>query len=183
MSGTASASDRRPPSDRATLTVCVYDKAGVPGVLLTEAEERASAVFGMREVNVKWVHARDGTRLKLSRPFKILVIAKMPASVKIQAGNRSDDVMGQAVPLVDRAYVYYDRLLNIVTPTRDIVTTLGDVMAHELGHLTLPPGHSTVGIMRPSIDMMSRRVQTFTESEGRELQQRLHERSNSVETN
>ena len=54
--------------------------------------------------------------------------------------------------------------LNPVPP-RDIITTLGDVMAHELGHLMLPPGHSNVGIMRPDINMTSRRLETFTDVE------------------
>jgi hypothetical protein len=90
------------------------------------------------------------------------------------------DVMGQGAPSIGRAYIYYDRVVAFrpIAP-RDIPTTLGDVMAHELGHLILPPGHSSVGIMRPTINMMSRRVETFNESEAREIQSRL--RSGSTE--
>jgi hypothetical protein len=62
-------------------------------------------------------------------------------------------------------------------PPRDIVTTLGDVMAHELGHLILPPGHSNVGIMRPTLNMMSRRVETFTQQEAAQIREHLQRQS------
>ena len=150
MSEPALARERNPKLERVTLTVCVDDEAGVPAVFLTEAQARAAAVFRMRDIDVKWVSARDAIRLKLSRPFATLVIAEAPASPKSPAGGREDNVMGQAVPWMNRAYVYYDRLLNVASPARDIVTTLGDVMAHELGHLVLPSGHSPMGSCGPA---------------------------------
>jgi hypothetical protein len=84
------------------------------------------------------------------------------------------DVMGQGAPLVGRAYIYYDRVLKLnPAPPRDVITTLGDVIAHELGHLMLPVGHSNVGIMRPSINMTSRRLETFTEEEAAQIRGHL----------
>jgi len=64
-------------------------------------------------------------------------------------------------------------VLHHVAEHRDVVTVLGDVMAHELGHLLLPPGHSSIGIMRPQIDMMSRTLATFTKDEAAEIRRRL----------
>jgi hypothetical protein len=82
--------------------------------------------------------------------------------------------MGQGAPLVGRAYIYYDRVMKLnPVPPRDVITTLGDVIAHELGHLMLPAGHSNVGIMRPSINMTSRRLETFTDVEAAEIRNRV----------
>ena len=93
------------------------------------------------------------------------------------------DVIGQGAPFIGRAYIYYDRVLHLrPNPPRDLASTLGDVIAHELGHLLLPPGHSTLGIMRPSINMTSRRVETFTENEAVQLRSLLRERAASANT-
>jgi hypothetical protein len=50
---------------------------------------------------------------------------------------------------------------------------LGDVIAHELGHLMLPPGHSNFGIMRRALDMTTRRLETFTNAEAKEIRERV----------
>ena len=63
-----------------------------------------------------------------------------------------------------------------MTPNHDAAITLGDVMAHELGHLILPPGHSNAGIMRPTVNMRSRGVETFTEDEAAVIHTVLRER-------
>jgi hypothetical protein len=55
-----------------------------------------------------------------------------------------------------------------------IPSILGDVMAHELGHLMLrPPGHSLDGIMRPNVPVRPRSLDTFTKSQAREILLRL----------
>ena len=94
-------------------------------------------------------------------PYTILIMAEAPARLKAAM----------------------DRVVPTIIPPRDIVTTLGDVMAHELGHLILPPGHSSTGIMRPSINMTSRRVETFTAAEASEMRARLRQGVRTVNTN
>jgi hypothetical protein len=129
---------------------------------------------------VQWVDGGTANRLKITTPYMILIMAEAPAKLKAAMEQLGTDVMGQGAPSIGRAYIYYDRVVAFrpIAP-RDIPTTLGDVMAHELGHLILPPGHSSVGIMRPTINQMSRREETFSESEAREIQSRL--RSGSTE--
>jgi len=155
-------------------TVRIDDKAGVPGALLKFAEERAADVFAMRDVKVEWIDGADANRLKIVAAYTVLIMAEAPASLKAAMEHIGVDVMGQGAPLVGRAYIYYDRVLKLgPIPPRDVVTTLGDVLAHELGHLMLPAGHSNVGIMRPSIDMSSRRLETFTTIEATQLREQL----------
>jgi len=157
-----------------TITVRVDDKAGVQGALLNIAKARASEVFAMSGIRIEWIDGKQAARQKISAAYMLLIMAEAPAKVKAAMEQLGTDVMGQGAPSVGRAYIYYDRVVAFrPVPPRDIPSTLGDVMAHELGHLILPPGHSPVGIMRPTINMRSRRVETFSESEAREIQSRL----------
>lgn len=174
ISGTLSAGEPHQGRDTVTITVRVDDRARVPNPLLKHAELRASAVFGMRDVELRWVDARDPRYLELSARAITLIIAETPEPMKEHEGV-DVDIMGQAVPWVGRAYVYYGRILRNVTPTRDIITTLGDVMAHELGHLMLPRGHSPHGIMQPTVNLASRRLVTFTKEQASAIRQRLLE--------
>jgi hypothetical protein len=165
------------------ITVRVDDKAGVQGALLKLAEARAAEVFYMSGVEVAWVDGSDANRFHIVAPYTILIMAEAPAKLKAAMDRVGADVMGQAAPFIDRAYIYYDRVVAFKPiPPRDIVTTLGDVIAHELGHLILPPGHSNVGIMRPTVNMRSRRVETFTEAEAALIQLRVRERTGTPAT-
>jgi len=159
------------------ITVRVDDKAGVQGVYLKFAKERAAEVFAMRGVKLDWISGEDANRLKVVAPYMILIMAEVPARLKAEMEKLGTDVMGQGAPAVGRAYIYYDRVLKLnPVPPRDIITTLGDVMAHELGHLMLPPGHSNLGIMRPDINMTSRRLETFTDVEAAHIREHLRRR-------
>ena len=161
-----------------TITVRVDDKAGVQGALLNIAKARATEVFAMSGIRIEWIDGKQAARQKVSAANMILIMAEAPAKLKAAMEHLGTDVMGQGAPSVGRAYIYYDRVVAFrPVPPRDIPSTLGDVMAHELGHLILPPGHSPVGIMRPTINMRSRRVETFSESEATEIHSRLRTRS------
>ena len=156
------------------ITVRVDDKAGVQGAVLKLAEARAANVFAMSGVSVDWLDGEEAIRLKLRTPYTILIMAEAPAKLKAAMEQLGTDVMGQGAPFIGRAYIYYDRVQQLrPSPPRGVITTLGDVIAHELGHLILPPGHSLTGIMRPGIDMTSRRVETFTKVEAKQIRERL----------
>jgi len=159
------------------ITVRMDDKAGVHGAVLRLAEARAADVFAMSGVGVDWLDGEEANRRKILAPYTVLIMAEAPSQLKAAMEGLGTDVMGQGAPFVGRAYIYYDRVLHLrPTPPRDVITTLGDVIAHELGHLILPPGHSPVGIMRPSINMTSRRVETFTKDEASKIRELLHRR-------
>jgi hypothetical protein len=156
------------------ITVRIDDKAGVQDVYLKFAKDRAAEVFAMRGLKLDWIDGEEATRLKLVVPYTILIMAEVPASLKAKMEGLGLDVMGQGAPFIGRAYIYYDRVMKLnPVPPRDVITTLGDVIAHELGHLLLPAGHSNIGIMRPSINMTSRRLETFTDAQAAHIRERL----------
>ena len=170
--GVSAASRQAEPELR--ITVCVDDKAGVQGVYLKFAKDRAAEVFAMRGVKLDWIDSDEANRLKVVAPYTILLMAEASATLKAKMEHLGMDVLGQGAPLVGRAYIYYDRVIKLnPVPPRDVITTLGDVIAHELGHLLLPPGHSNIGIMRPSINMTSRRLETFTDVQAAQIRERL----------
>ena len=97
---------------------------------------------------------------------------------KAQDDDITDEVVGQAVVgTARRAYLYYERIVAMAPPPdRDLVTFLGYVIAHELGHLMLATGgHSFTGIMRSHFGLSSRTLHTFTAKEGEAIRRRLAE--------
>jgi len=71
--------------------------------------------------------------------------------------------------------VIYDRVeaLGARSPG-SLATLLGDVLAHELGHLMFPsPQHSAQGILRPGVDVHARALETFTDPQARQIVSRL----------
>jgi len=165
------------------IMVRVDDKAGVEGSRLKLAESRAGEVFAMSGIHIAWIDGREANRLEIVTPYTIVFMTEASSRLKAKIDRIGPDVMGQGAPFIGRAYIYYDRVRDFdydrvhdfrSIASRDIVTTLGDVMAHELGHLILSPGHSTTGIMRPTINMTSRRVETFTTVEAQMIRLRLN---------
>ena len=120
---------------------------------------RAAAVVRASGIQTEWTVGRESDQRALDARFTVIVMAEAPARLHSWRGA---DVLGQAVPSLGRAYVYFDRISRRVSTHRTIGDILGDVIAHELGHLLLDGGHAPAGIMRPAIQFASNAVETFT---------------------
>ena len=158
-----------------SLAVRVDNVAAVRADDLQFAEDRAGGVFEKIGVRVRWM---DGAALTSELRSSLTMVV---ANSDSKAGSAAVfvDALGLAHPGVRRAYVFYDRVvaLNAQSP-RPIPTILGDVIAHELGHLVLPTGaHSRQGIMRPALDMKQLSIVTFTKVEARSIVAALRARS------
>lgn len=176
--GSAAAQPASPAMDSPIrLTVRLDDGAGVPGPVLKCAKARTNDVFARIGVRVDWIEKQDAERMQLAATYTLVITTKEPTRPNEADRRLPSDLFGYAVPEAVRAYVFYQRIVNNVAPERDVVTLLGDVMAHELGHLMLPRGHSAVGLMQPTINMRSQRVETFSQSESSEIHARLRMRS------
>jgi len=160
------------PDPHPAVVVRVDNLAGVLPEHLESAQERASAIFGGIDVRIAWVDQEQTIRARVRPAFTVIVV-----NADKEGGRASVfvDALGLANPAVGRAHVFYDRVaaLNIGTP-RTIPSLLGDVIAHELGHLLLaPPGHSLSGIMRAELERNSWALRTFTAAQKREILARL----------
>jgi len=158
--------------DQPTAVVRVDNLAAVRADDLRFAEKRAAAVFGAIGALVIWIDEDLAVRTGIRAPFTLVL---MDAEKSAGQASLLVDALGFAEPQVRRAYVFHDRIhaLNVRSPP-SIPSILGDVMAHELGHLLLPPpGHSADGIMRPGVTITLRATDTFTKTQAREILSRL----------
>jgi hypothetical protein len=119
-----------------TAVVRLDNVALVPADSLDFAESRTAEIFSRIGVRVTWIDEETAFREHLRPPFTVVVIN---SSVQLLARPSVVDALGFADPSVSRAHVIYDRVeaLRARSP-RSLASLLGDVIAHELGHLMLP---------------------------------------------
>lgn len=147
-----------------TVTVLAYDYADVPRDILTAAEDEASRVYREIGIDLAWLHvdpAALGKRGMLpvtpATPSSMMVMI-IASRVMRELDDQSHDVLGIAPrsPGEDSAiaYAFYPRIETIANGYHASVgSILGQVFAHELGHLLLPVNaHEVDGIMRGSWD-------------------------------
>jgi hypothetical protein len=160
---------------RPTAVVRVDNEAAVSAGELESAEGRAADVFRRIGICVTWVDKETAIREDIRAPYTVVV---MVARRWHDGGQQRlvDDALGLASPVAHRAYVYYDRVVAMqVESRRSIGSTLGDVIAHELGHLLLPPpSHSSTGIMRPDISFEPL-IETFNGAQARQVRSGLRQ--------
>jgi hypothetical protein len=172
---------------REEITISVYDYARVSTELLAAAEEDARGVF--RQAGVETVWATCLPKLEKTQPNDCytadtthLMLKILPRAISAQARDRSD-VLGAA--LVDGkgvgyyAYVFYDSVQRVAEERKLGHAVLGDVLAHEIGHLLLGSNsHSLSGIMSAhwsgeDLRRISEAAMLFTPNQGRMLRDRL----------
>jgi len=147
--------------DLPAIVVRVDRLVPVPADDLQFAEERAAEVYRRIGVLVTWIDEDTAARERLRTAFTLVLVnaRRVPREVRL-----SENALGFADPGVSRAWVLYDRVQEMCGRShRTPASVLGDVIAHELGHLMLPlPGHSARGIMRPGVKTDSQAIETFT---------------------
>ena len=146
----------------AHIAVAVCDLETVSPSLLVAAEQVASDVYRDIGIEVDWIENgcdQDGRALAVS------LIPRAMADIDV-----SDLTLGFANSRSSQATVLYDRVQSFAHRYRmRHEVLLGYVIAHELGHLLLPPkSHSPAGLMRATIDieMASARRLRFTGDQG-----------------
>jgi hypothetical protein len=154
--------------------VRVDNIAMVPADMLEFAEDRAADVFRRIGAGVRWIDQDSLIREHVKPPFTVVLVN---AAGNARQALLVEDTLGFADPQVHRAHVFYDRIEALTARSRrSPASILGDVMAHELGHLMLPPpGHSPDGIMRRGVDIEIGPIETFTTSQAREILFRLRQ--------
>ena len=155
-----------------TAVVRLDNLALVPTDSLDFAESRAAEVFSRIGVRVTWIDEDTAFREHLRPLFTVVVIN---SGVQLAARPAVVDALGFADPSVSRAHVIYDRVESLTARSpRSAASLLGDVIAHELGHLLLPSGrHSARGIMRSGVDVLLHPLETFTDPQARQIVSRL----------
>ena len=144
------------------VAVAVCDLEGVPNLIMRVAEEVAGEVYRDIGIALDWAdnecHPGEGV-------FAVSIVSRAVADMLV-----TDHTLGFAESGTREATVLYDhvkRFSRRYHVNRGVL--LGYVMAHELGHLLLPPkSHSTNGVMRGTLDLQlaSKRQLRFTPDQG-----------------
>ena len=142
--GSASASNLTT-AQRVSVAVC--DLEGVSSVLIRLAQDVAGEVYRDAGVELEWA---DNDCHPAERVFAVNITSREMAGTQV-----SDHTIGFAESGTRDATVLYDRVARFARRyhiNRGIM--LGYVIAHELGHLLLPPkSHSAEGVMRAILDL------------------------------
>jgi hypothetical protein len=158
-------------SDRVSVLVRVDNVANVPVDVLRASEARAAEVFGGIAVQLEWIDGQTASHDGVITEYTVVIMARGAAQKKAATEGLADGVVGEAARLAHRAYIFYDRIvaLRVVRP-RALGSILGDVIAHELGHLMLPANsHSASGIMRPGLELRPGWADTFDERQALQI--------------
>jgi hypothetical protein len=149
------------------LVVYVDDRTGVRAEDLANAKGEVERIFADAGVSIRWkdgrvpasVMAATGTR-EAARQVAVLLVTNTDDPLPGASGC----TLGFAAKRPAVAYAFYNRIIeqSWLYPI-DVRVLLGRVIAHELGHVLLPPNsHWLNGIMRGNIDLARENPDRFT---------------------
>ena len=158
--------------------VHVDDRRGVPAGDLAGAKREVEEIFADAGVSILWKQGR----------FPASVVATITKGVATRQAalmlvNNTNDplpgasgcTLGFAAKRPAVAYTFYNRVneQGLLYPI-NVRVLLGRVIAHELGHVLLPPNsHSLHGIMRGNIDVGLENPARFTADQARVIRATL----------
>ena len=158
-----------------TVVLHVKGPASVPAATLVEAERLVQLVYGSIGVHLAWTdgHAvlapTDGA---LHLDVQLLPRIRHPEYLDENVGRVP---LGAAYEPARLARVFVDRIADEASRTGASVSLiLGAVIAHEVGHLLLPPSsHSSEGLMRAHWRGRLSTLPGFTTAQGTTIRARL----------
>jgi hypothetical protein len=158
-----------------TLHIHGIDRIDIPHEILNEAIRDVARIYGRIGVRVQWSGQHSGDSAET-----LHVIIATTDRWHLQPGIMGIALMGNA-PVGRTVYAFYDRILETANSHRLTVgSVLGNTIAHEIGHLLLPRGHTMDGLMREDwdwtqIDSLRAGVLGFSRGQGAQIRARLLE--------
>jgi hypothetical protein len=147
------------PTPDAKLTLRVYNYAHVDAVSLASSEKVAAEAFENLGVELVWVdcpvpktHSREYSACQSDMGPIDLVLKILPGHMAIKLAARNDalgyaQICSEREPACELS-VFYCRVEELAVEGYRTDRILGYVIAHEVAHVLLGPGHSQEGIMR-----------------------------------
>lgn len=171
IGGTAStaAAEKRP-----MVAVRIQNLPDVPEWLAEGARRQATRIYAAAGVDLLWTEDDGDGRARR-------------VTVTMVTGRRADPmlpprVLGRAFRGANLTYVHVGRVVALarrrgVTPG----TLLGNVIAHELGHILLPTaGHSGRGIMTETLNLLTTSAVGFTPEQAVAIRATLENQPDAV---
>jgi hypothetical protein len=148
----------------ATIVLHAVNYAALRPDVLDVAKARVAMVYQPIGVHIVWVDGEVSLEQRQDgrRHFSILLLSRDMAEKIISADGIKDGVLGRAYISVGRAHIFCDRIATMPGAQMYFANPLGDVIAHEVGHLVLGTNsHSPSGIMRAHADVRAVQLQSF----------------------
>jgi hypothetical protein len=167
VAGPASAQDEPTTATgkrHATIVLHVSNYAALPREILDVAMARVAMVYERIGARVVWVddHGSVKRREDGQLHLTVLLLSREMAEKKISADGIKDGVLAQAHVTGRRASIFCDRIATAPGAPTNFPIPLGDVIAHEVGHLLLgADSHSRSGIMRAYTNVHALHLQGF----------------------
>ena len=160
------------PSPTLTINLQVPRHVNVPLHIVALAKDEVTRIYRDAGVKIIWINAASsGSRSLLPQSsgtsdpgFALVVLPReMTDQMTVTTEAVATEALGVAIGTREHrgrmAYVFYSRVERIAwthlnvshdAERRDLysIVVLAHVMAHEIGHLLLPYGHSAIGLMR-----------------------------------
>lgn len=159
-----------------TIVLHVANYAALPREVLDAAKARVAGVYEVIGVRTVWDDRGEAVRRLQNGELHVtvLLLPRDMTEKKNSADGTKRDLLGQAHMPSGRAYIFYDRIAAMPGPPASLAEQLGDVIAHEVGHLVLrAPRHSPSGIMRASLGVRANYLQSFNTTEARTIRAAL----------
>ena len=146
-----------------TIMLHVVNHAGIAPEDLARAEDEATRIYAAAGVRTVWAVEDEATAVP-GLHLRVILLRRDMARRMIRAARVANDVLGQAARPTGRAYIFTHRVTEMgMQHGRDFAWVLGQVMAHEVGHLVLPiHAHADRGIMRADLIVRSYTDRLFT---------------------
>jgi hypothetical protein len=162
--------------DTPRLVVVLNDYAGAAPAVLDLAKSHVIMIYRAAGVAVDWVD-REDPRLDDQAFLKSIVTVSLISEAMDNGSDERESVVGKAPPGGRTVKVLYHRLEEIWSGrTPEAAFLLGNVIAHEIGHLVLPGGaHARFGLMAPemTLSIATSRLLFFTPAERKLLREAL----------
>lgn len=131
-------------------------------------------IFAAAGIATVWTAVGDASDAR-GLHVRVLLLSREMARQKIARERQTAGIMGVAVPGAEYAYIFTNRIASMAARHGDYFPRLlGQVIAHEVGHLVLPiRGHAEQGIMRADLGVRSQRHSYFTTEQGVGIRARL----------
>lgn len=152
---------------RLRIVLHVDDYAGISPADRSAAEVEVTRIYERAGVNTLWATG-DNQADAAGLHVRVQLLSRSMAIGKTNREGLTHTVLGTAAREAGRAYIFTDRIRNLaVREGEPFRLALGRVIAHEVGHLLLPPhSHSERGIMRASTFVRSNGSYDFTTEQG-----------------
>jgi hypothetical protein len=143
--------------------VVLHNRARLPNYVVSHAQEVVSQIYSRSGVDLIWFHANQSSSIPVDDvKVRIIILSKHgphsiafpPDAVGFTPG--ADDRRGRLAYILGHRVVDVSRVYHVQP-----AIVLAGAIAHEIGHMFLPGGHTSTGLMRAQFNQSDfRRIAT-----------------------